>query len=205
MVRLEGFAPSISRPRSERVTKLRYSLLKNGRNGGIRTRDLLAPSQARYSTSLRSGVFRVVNIELTLAVVALIVHATALVIWFRLRAKLEAWVWWVVALGFVIMGIHRIEETFDYNLIPQFSHYSAIGIAIIALFGVVQTKRYLRKQAQHEAALAAVHTKLELLQKDVQNREPIATQIAEIIGDLRSQISFYECQAKDHHLPLYPK
>jgi hypothetical protein len=146
-----------------------------------------------------------VSIELTLAVVALIVHAIALVVWFRLRAKLEAWIWWVVALGFVIMGIHRVEETLDCQLIPQFSHYSAIGIAVIALFGVVQTRRYLRKHAAHEAALAAVHTKLELLQKDVQNREPIATQIAEIIGDLRSEISFYECQAKSHHLPLYPK
>ena len=143
------------------------------------------------------------NLELCLAIAALVIQAAALMSWIALRRKVERWVWVMVLLGFLIMAFHRVGEVFNYNIFPQFTHFTAILIAVIALISVLQTRHWIRKRERFNAGLAVVQTKLEKLAADVENRPPIATRIAEILNELREQLDFYEAQAKRHHLPTF--
>lgn len=91
----------------------------------------------------------------------------------------------------------------NYKLVPRFSEGTAILIALVALIAVLQTRSWIRKRFKQQAALTAVHDKLEQLAVDVQSRQPIATRIAEIINELREQIDFYEEQARKNRLPTF--
>ena len=50
-----------------------------------------------------------------------------------------------------------------------------------------------------------IKQELEKLRKNLALHEPIAVQVAEVITDLRDEITYYEEQALFHKLPTYPR
>ena len=135
--------------------------------------------------------------------VALGIQALALLFWLRLYRRMDRWIWWVVALGFLIMASHRLSEALNYRLIPQFNTITAILIASFALTAVLKTQHWANRRDRQQAALNKVHDNLVALGTELKNRDSIATKIAEILNDLRHQIDYYESQARKHHLPTF--
>lgn len=140
-----------------------------------------------------------------LAAVALIVQLAAIGFWATLYSRIERWVWWIVTVGFLIMATHRIAEGLNYRIMPTFSQFTALLIAFTALIAVLQACGWVRKRDKHAASLIAVERKLDELRKNLTLREHIAVQVAEVITDLRDEITYYEEQALFHKLPTYPR
>jgi len=143
------------------------------------------------------------NMILALAIVVLCIHVGAIVIWATLYSKVERWIWIMVMLGFTIMVSHRVAEVLRYEIFPSFTHYTALAIAVIACSSVLQTKSWIKKRDRHAEGLKEVKEKLERLKTEVENRDPIASKVAEIITDFRTKIDFYKGQADEHDLPHY--
>lgn len=136
-------------------------------------------------------------------VVGLALHIVAVCIWLTLYRHLERWVWWLIFIGFMVLGFHRVDEVLHYGFFPYSSHVTAALIALIIIIAVLQARRWATKRARLQKQLVTVHEQLKILAKEVVNRPPIADQVAKILASLRSEIDYYESAARKHGWPLY--
>jgi len=144
--------------------------------------------------------------ELLLAVAGVCFHAAAVVIWVTLFKKLERWVWWLIFVGYIILVIHRFDETFHWAFFPNSSHITALLIAIVVLVATIQTRVWVRRRDRTQASLAAFHDQLQEVAAEIakqQLQNPLSHQIAKLIASLRSEIDYYEKIAKRRGFPLY--
>ncbi len=143
------------------------------------------------------------NIDYIMTFTALLMQAAALTLWVLLARKIERWVWLMVLAGFFAIFAHRLADVLHFEPFSNFSHITATVIALVALVAVLQARYWVSKRERLTTKMAAIQARLEQLAVDTEAREPIATRIAEILSDLREEITYYEAQALEHHLPQF--
>ena len=113
-----------------------------------------------------------------LGATALIFHGAAVVVWLSLFKKLDRVVWTPIAIGYIALVTHRVNELLGGSVI--FAQFTANVIAYVALYAVLQARSHLKKRQE-------IIFKLEKFVSE--KPDSIATHLAERIVELKNTVA----------------
>jgi type VI protein secretion system component VasK len=121
---------------------------------------------------------------------AMLLQLTAVIWWCLLYHRIRPYVWTCVLLGLILTILHGAGYFYGSKLL---SRSTALTNSILALFAVIATWRSVRAQEaerkSHEERLA--------------KKPSIALEIARILSADRTEIEYYENEAKRRGFPTY--